>query len=46
LQVCEHVHFHAGIKSQGGEMFIYPKLINGVNNGMSFPPSAFRGMLF
>lgn len=45
-QVCEHVHFHAGIKSQGGEMFIYPKLINGVNSGMSFPPSAFRWMLF
>jgi hypothetical protein len=45
-QICEHVHFHAGIKSQGGEMFIYPKLINGVNSGMRFPPSAFRGMLF
>jgi glycosyltransferase involved in cell wall biosynthesis len=45
-QMCEHVHFHAGIKSQGGEMFIYPKLINGVNSGMSFPPSAFRWMLF
>ena len=45
-QICEHVHFHAGIKSQGGEMFIYPKLINGVNSGLSFSPSAFRGMLF
>ncbi len=45
-QVCEHVHFNAGIKNQGGEMFIYPRLINGVNFGLSFPPSAFRGMLF
>jgi hypothetical protein len=45
-QICEHVHFHAGIKSQGGEMFIYPKLINGVNSGLSFPPSGFRAMLF
>jgi glycosyltransferase involved in cell wall biosynthesis len=45
-QICEHVHFHAGIKSQGGEMYIYPQLINGVNSGMTFPPSAFRGMLF
>lgn len=45
-QMCEHVHFHAGIKSQGGEMFIYPSLINGINSGVNFPPSAFRGMLF
>lgn len=45
-QTCEHVHFHAGIRSQGGEMYIYPSLINGVNFGLSFPPSAFRGMLF
>lgn len=45
-QMCEHVHFHAGIKSQGGEMFIYTRLINGVNSGMSFPPSAFRELLF
>ena len=45
-QVSEHVHFHAGITSQGGEMYIYPKLINGVNSGVRFPPSAFRGMLF
>jgi glycosyltransferase involved in cell wall biosynthesis len=45
-QICEHVHFHAGIKSQGGEMFIYPKLINGVNAGVSIPGSAFRGLIF
>lgn len=45
-QICEHVHFHAGIKNQGGEMFIYPKLINGVNYGVNFFPSTFRGLLF
>ena len=45
-QICEHVHFHAGINGLGGEMYIYPSLINGVNFGMSFPPSTFRGMLF
>ena len=47
-QVCEHVHFHAGIKTQGGEMYIYPKLINGINKEGDFSPSpsAFRGLLF
>ena len=45
-QVCEHVHFHAGIKSQGGEMFIYPKLINSVNFGINPHPSSFRMLLF
>jgi len=45
-QMCEHVHFHAGIKSQGGEMFIYPSLINGINSGSTYPPSVFREMLF
>jgi glycosyltransferase involved in cell wall biosynthesis len=45
-QVCEHVHFHLGIKNQGGEMYIYPKLINGVNHDRSYPPSAFRMLLF
>jgi len=44
-QVCEHVHFNAGIKSQGGEMFIFPKLINGANSGVSHSPSVFRGMI-
>jgi glycosyltransferase involved in cell wall biosynthesis len=44
-QICEHVHFHAGIKSQGGEMFILPNLINGENAGVSHHPSTFRGMI-
>jgi len=46
LQICEHVHFHDGIRSQGGEMFIYPKLINGVNSGVNVSPSTFRELLF
>ena len=45
-QVCEHVHFHAGIKSQGGEIFIIPSLINRESSEIIFPPSGFRGMLF
>ncbi len=45
-QVCEHVNFHLGIKNQGGEMYILPKLINGINPGLIFPPSTFREMLF
>ena len=47
-QICEHVHFHAGIKSLGGEMFIYPSLINGDSHssGLNFTASAFRGLLF
>jgi hypothetical protein len=46
LQICEHVNFHAGIKNQGGEMFIYPRLINGANPGLIFPPSTFRQFIF
>ena len=45
-QVCEHVHFHLGIRSMHGKLFIYPDLINGVNAGLTFPSSAFRNMLF
>ena len=45
LQICEHVHFHAGIKNQGGKMFIFPSLINGFNHGLNFTPSGFKGLL-
>ena len=45
-QLCEHVAFHAGLREQGGRLFILPYLINGVSENLSFPPSAFRGMLF
>lgn len=36
-QYCEHVHFHAGIKNQGGKMFIWPALINGNHTNQRFP---------
>jgi glycosyltransferase involved in cell wall biosynthesis len=44
-QTCEHVHFHAGIKSQDGVMYILPAMINGANAGIIPQPSAFRGMI-
>lgn len=45
-QQCEHVHFHAGLRQLGGRLYVMPHLINGETPGISFPPSAFRTMLF
>ncbi len=45
-QVCEHVHFHQGIRNQGGRLVISPKLINGANAGINFPASCFITFLF
>jgi len=45
-QVCEHVHFNRGIKNQGGRLFIFPSLINNINQGITFPSSTFRYLLF
>ena len=46
IQTCEHVHFHAGIRSQGGELFIDPALVNGAYAGnLAVNKSAFRGMI-
>ena len=45
LQMCEHVHFHEGIKNIGGRLFIKQDLINGINVGI-FSPSAFRSFIF
>jgi hypothetical protein len=45
-QLCEHVAFHTGLREQGGRLFVLPYLINGVTEKLSFPPSAFRGILF
>ena len=45
-QICEHVHFHEGIRSQGGSLFIFPALINAVLPKASFNPSFFRTLLF
>jgi hypothetical protein len=45
-QICEHVHFHDGIRAQGGLLFIFPSLINGILNKASFNPSFFRTLIF
>ncbi len=45
-QVCEHVHFNYGIKAQGGKMFIYPELVNGQNEGLSFSPNFYKSCIF
>ena len=45
-QICEHVHFHEGIKSQLGSLYIFPSLINGILPKASFNPSFFRSLLF
>ncbi len=36
-QFCEHVHFHAGIRTLGGKLFIWPALINGEIRNPVFP---------
>ncbi len=46
FEMCEHVHFNLGIKNSGGRLFIYPKLINGVNLHLKFPSSAYRQFIF
>jgi hypothetical protein len=45
-QICEHVHFHDGIRSQGDSLFILPGLINAVLPKALFNPSFFRSLLF
>ncbi|QWD87133.1 hypothetical protein AOC06_00695 [Polynucleobacter paludilacus] len=46
MQVCEHVHFHRGIRAIGGKLFINPALINFKNKNENFNPSFFRSLLF
>jgi hypothetical protein len=47
LEVCEHVHFNRGINGIGGELFVYPRLINGTTEGFRLPsPHTFRQFLF
>ena len=36
-QFCEHVHFNAGIRAQGGRLFVWPSLINGEYRNVTFP---------
>ena len=45
-QICEHVHFHDGIRAQGGSLFIFPSLINNILHKISFDPSSFRSLIF
>ena len=45
-QICEHVHFHDGIRAQGGSLFIFPSLINIILHKNSFNPSFFRSLIF
>jgi len=46
MQICEHVHFHRGIRAIGGRLFINPALINFENKNENFNPSFFRSLLF
>jgi SEC-C motif len=45
-QVCEHVFFHAGFREAGRRLFIFPGLVNFSAVGLTFPPGAWRSMLF
>ena len=45
-QICEHVHFHDGIRSQLGSLYIFPSLINRILPKVSFNPSFFRTLFF
>ena len=46
LQTCEHVHFHRGLRLIGGELYIFPALINIENSTVLFSSSAYRGLTF
>jgi len=46
MQICEHVHFHRGMRAIGGKLFINPALINFENKNENFNPSFFRSLLF
>lgn len=45
-EICEHVHFNAGIRNLGGRLFIKQDLINADIPWSDFPPSAFRNFIF
>jgi hypothetical protein len=45
-QVCEHVAFHAGLRAQGGRLFVLPWLINCSIASTVFPAAAWRSFLF
>jgi glycosyltransferase involved in cell wall biosynthesis len=43
-QVCEHVSFNAGVRSQGGRLFILPWLVNNRKAPPAFNPSFVRSL--
>jgi hypothetical protein len=45
-QTCEHVHFHQGLRSIGGRLFVLPGLINGAKPELKVDPSFFRACVF
>jgi hypothetical protein len=45
-QCCEHVAFHAGLRAQGGRLFVLPWLVIGELEEVTIPPAAWRGMVF
>ena len=45
-QQCEHVHFHAGLRSLGGKLFIIPALVNTDTTTKGVRPSFFRTLPF
>jgi hypothetical protein len=45
-QCCEHVSFNAGFRERGDKLFVLPYLINFETEGLIFPPSGWRGLLF
>jgi hypothetical protein len=45
VQICEHVHFHQGLRLLGGKLIILPELINGINKA-TINPSFFRTLNF
>jgi len=46
IQICEHVHFHMGLRKQSASLYIFPSLINVSVTKMHFNPSYFRSLLF
>ena len=46
IQVCEHVHFHAGLRARGGELFVCPGLINGDMTGYGFNAATLGSLIF
>jgi hypothetical protein len=46
LQTCEHVSFSAGFRELGEQLFILPDLVNYRTENVTFPPQAFRSMIF